>query len=192
MNKIEKEASWRALRDQMPKRPREDYKRERAHITDKRSAAKSYVNGKDFKNESKNMNKKQTIKLTESELHRIIKESVNMILREENNGINNINTPYERYKDEDYPMEDLSPSSKKVYIWCMKVLDEMRNSGDPLYDTLENFPADGLTLAEAEEVCAITDNYVSGARMIFSSGQSDENNDTIDYRIVKLLQQNRG
>ena len=192
MNKIEKEASWRALRDQMPKRPREDYKRERAHITDKRSAAKSYVNGKDFKNESKNMNKKQTIKLTESELHRIIKESVNMILREENNGITNINTPYERYKDEDYPMEDLSPSSKKVYIWCMKVLDEMRNSGDPLYDTLENFPADGLTLAEAEEVCAITDNYVSGARMIFSSGQSDENNDTVDYRIVKLLQQNRG
>ena len=79
---LEKEASWRALQDQMPKRSREDYKRERAHITDKRTAAKSYVNGKDFKNESKNINKKQTIRLTESDLHRIIKESVNKILRD--------------------------------------------------------------------------------------------------------------
>jgi hypothetical protein len=78
---IEKDASWKALHDQIPRMPRETYHNERAHLTDRRDAAKSYVKGFNFKNEAKNMNKK-LIRLTESDLHRIVKESVNKIINE--------------------------------------------------------------------------------------------------------------
>ena len=62
--------------------PLETYHNERAHLTDRRDAAKAYVKGNNFKNESRIMNKK-LIRLTESDLHRIVKESVNKVLNEE-------------------------------------------------------------------------------------------------------------
>ena len=137
------------------------------------------------------MNKK-LIRLNESDLHRIVRESVSRIIKEENDDFSNVNVPYGKYKDEDYPMENLSSSDRKIYSWCLNVINEMRDRDMPLYDVLNEMPADGLTLAEAEQVCSVTDNYVSGARMMFVSGQGNEANDTTDYRIVRLLQQNHG
>ena len=52
-------------------------------------------NNQELNNESKNMNKKQIIRLTESKLHRIIKESVRRVLRE---AAYDINSP--EYKKE--------------------------------------------------------------------------------------------
>ena len=83
---IERDASWKALHDQIPRMPRETYHNERAHLTDRRDAAKAYVKGNNFKNESRHMNKK-LIRLTESDLHRIVKESVNRVIKESDGGI---------------------------------------------------------------------------------------------------------
>jgi len=51
---IEKEASWRALADQIPSMPSKDYWRERFHLTDKEPRggcrpSTAYVKGRDFK-----------------------------------------------------------------------------------------------------------------------------------------------
>ena len=66
---IEMDASWRALHDQTPKRSRKDIQKERNRLTDKRVSAKAYVNGHNFKNESV--------------LHRIVRESVYRVLKED-------------------------------------------------------------------------------------------------------------
>ena len=79
---IEMDASWRALHDQTPKRSRKDFQKERNRLTDKRVSAKAYVNGHNFKNESKKMNNRM-ISLTESALHRIVRESVYRVLKED-------------------------------------------------------------------------------------------------------------
>lgn len=76
---IEKDASWKALHDQTPRMPRKTYRDERARLTDRRSAAKAYVKGSNFENESRHMNKKLT-KLSENKIRRIIRESVDNII----------------------------------------------------------------------------------------------------------------
>ena len=133
---------------------------------------------------------KKTIRLTEGDLHRIIKGSVKKILKENDDIPFQISVPFEDYKHKDYPIEKLSDSDKRVYEACLRVIDEKRKSNAALYEVLEEMPADGLSLSEAEQVCSITDNYYSGSRMIFS-GPSGEYNDTVDYRIVRLLQQHK-
>lgn len=77
---IEKDASWKALHDQIPKMPRQEFRKEKDRLTDKRTAAKAYVDGYDFNESKKNM--KKVIRLTESDLHKIIKESAKKIIRE--------------------------------------------------------------------------------------------------------------
>lgn len=57
---IEKDASWKALHNQIPRMPSETYRNQRAHLTDRRDAARAYVKGFNFKNESRHMNKKPT------------------------------------------------------------------------------------------------------------------------------------
>ena len=78
---IEKDASWKALHDQIPKMPRQEFRKEKDRLTDKRTAAKAYVDGYDFNESKKNM--KKIVRLTEGDLHKIIKESVKRVLREE-------------------------------------------------------------------------------------------------------------
>ena len=83
---IEMDASWKALHNQMPKEPKQKGKRifrGKDGKLKEYSPSEAWVKGNNFKkaNESKNMNKK-LIRLTESDLHRIVKESVKRILKE--------------------------------------------------------------------------------------------------------------
>ena len=77
---IEIGASWKALHDQIPKEPKQKGKR---IFRGKDGKLKEYSPSDNFEkaNESKNINKK-LIRLTESDLHSIVKESVRRVLKE--------------------------------------------------------------------------------------------------------------
>lgn len=92
----------------------------------------SYIttkDGKAIKTENKkyktntNMAKKQVIRLTEGDLHRIIKESVNRILKEstEPSVVSVLLNTYDKYDDDDY-------DSNLEYVECMESLNSIDNS----------------------------------------------------------------
>ena len=111
---IEMDASWRALHDQTPKRSRKDIQKERNRLTDKRVSAKAYVNGHNFKNESV--------------LHRIVRESVYRVLKE------------------DIPSMGISePSFNQEYINVIKAVRH-------LVDELEKVGADENIIDQAWQI----------------------------------------
>ena len=88
---IEMDASWKALHDQIPKEPKQKGKRifrGKDGKLKEYSPSEAWVKGNNFEktNESKNVNKK-LIRLTESDLHRIVKESVRRVLKESDNNL---------------------------------------------------------------------------------------------------------
>lgn len=114
-------------------------------------------NNKTDKNESKNMNKKNTIRLTESDLKRIITESVKRVLRENNEDVITIGSP--EYGEKGFRVElgNGGLHSVKFNVYAYNGQDAL----DAAVDYAERKGWNGLFWDEDESVEEYPDDFIT-------------------------------
>jgi len=132
---IEIDASWKALHDQIPKEPKQKGKRifrGKDGKLKEYSPSEAWVKGNNFEetNESKNMNKK-LIRLTESDLHRIIKESAKKVISEIS-----------------WQKSDSAVGKSEYFDWSSDVIKDIKE----IRDYLENYASNDDDWFNSQEV----------------------------------------
>ena len=111
------------------------------------------------------MKNKRQIRLTEGELHNIVKTCVKKIIKES---------------------EEIA--GNKVYNACLEILSQTDDS-NTLNDILSSTPVNGLTYAEAESVCNVLDAFMFGSDTIYDDGLGDRHS-MVDQKVLNLLRRN--
>lgn len=110
------------------------------------------------------------VRLTEGDLRRIVKKSVNRILKESE--------------------DQLNGSDQKIYDACVYILSQTEGSRT-INDILSDTIVSDLTYAEAEAVCNILDAYAFGTDTIYDDGVGNKNS-MVNQHIVNMLRNNVG
>ena len=111
------------------------------------------------------MKNNRRIRLTEGDLHNIIKTCVKKIIKES---------------------EEIE--GNKVYNACLEILSQ-RDDSNTINDILSSTPVNGLTYAEAESVCSVLDAFLFGSDTIYDNGLGDRHS-MVDQDVLNLLKRN--